>query len=83
MEYYKFVSGEIVVDVIKNPIWVKYNDDNLTVRSDVIDAMGVISSDMSSILHISGTKEFFDKSYSDVTAINIDKSEYESLRCDI
>lgn len=81
MKYYKFISNDKIIDVLEDPVWVKQSVNNLIVRCDVKEAMGVVSSDMSTILHISGAKEFSDgNSYDEVSVADITVDEYEELK---
>ena len=80
MKYYKIIQGEKIIDAIADPCWVKQNENNLIVRCEPNEAMGIVSSDMSTILHISGTKEFSDgNEYQDVFVADISAEEYDEL----
>lgn len=80
MKYYKIIQGEKIIDAIADPCWVKQNENNLIVRCEPNEAMGIVSSDMSTILHISGTKEFSDgNEYQDVFVADISAEEYDKL----
>jgi hypothetical protein len=80
MSYYKFISDGNIIDAIEDPVWVKENSHNIIVRCDIREATGVVSSDMSSILHIAGTKDFSDDSYAEIAIADITKDEYEELK---
>lgn len=80
MKYYKFISNDKIIDVLEEPVWVKQSINNLIVRCDVKEAIGVVSSDMSTILHIVGAEEFSEGSYDEVAVADITKDEYEELK---
>lgn len=81
MKYYKFISNDKIVDVLEDPVWVKQSGNNLIIRCDVKEAMGVVSSDASTILHISGAKDFSDGDiHEEVSVADITADEYEELK---
>lgn len=81
MKYYKVISNDNIVDALADPVWVKQGDNNIIIRCDVKEAMGVVSSDMSTILHISGAKDFTDgNEYSEVSVADITADDYEELK---
>lgn len=80
MKYYKFISNDKIIDVLEDPVWVKKSKNNLIVRCDVKEAMGVVSSDMSTILHIVGAQDFPEGTYDEVAVADITEDEYEELK---
>lgn len=80
MNYYKFISGGNIIDSLDNPVWVKEDKRGNIVRCDIKEAMGVLSSDMSTVLHISGAKEFSEDVYTEIAVADITADEYEEIK---
>lgn len=81
MKCYKYILDGKIIDATVDPIWVKQDKNNLVVRCDVCEAVGVVSSDMTTILHIAGAKPFIDsKEYDEVFVADITSDEYEKLQ---
>lgn len=80
MNYYKFISNGNVIDAVADPSWVTQDVRGNIVLCDISDAIGVVSSDMLNILHISGEREFSTGEYDDVAIADINEDEYEELK---
>lgn len=80
MSYYKFISDGNIVDAVEYPVWVKQDSRGRIVRCDVAEAVGVLSSDMSSVLHIAGAKEFNGETFEEILVADITADEYEELK---
>ncbi len=78
--YYKLISGDNIVDVISNPAWVNQDIRGRIALCDIAEAMGIVSSDMSTILHIAGAKNFSEGTYDEVAVADITEDEYEELK---
>lgn len=79
MNYYKFISDGNIIDALENPVWVKQDTKGNIVRCEIKEAMGVLSSDMSTVLHIAGAKEFSGETFTEISVADITDDEYEEL----
>lgn len=80
MNYYKFISDGNIIDALESPVWVKQDKEGKIARCDIKEAMGVLSSDMSTVLHIVGTKEFSGEIFTEISVADITADEYEGLK---
>lgn len=80
MNYYKFISNGNIIDALENPVWVKQDKKGNIVRCGIKEAMGVLSSDMSTVLHIAGAKEFSGETFTEISIADITANEYEELK---
>lgn len=80
MNYYKFISDGNIIDALENPVWIKQDSKGRIVRCDVQDAIGVLSSDMSTVYHIAGAKDFKNESFPEISVADITADEYEELK---
>lgn len=80
MNYYKFISNGKIIDAVEEPVWVKQDSKGRIVRCGVTEAVGVLSSDMSTVLHISGAKEFDGDTFDEISIADITADEYEELK---
>lgn len=80
MKYYKFISNGNIIDALENPVWIKQDKKGKIVRCDIKEAMGVLSSDMSTVLQIAGAKEFVGESFTEIAIADITENEYEELK---
>lgn len=80
MSYYKFISEGNIIDAVEYPVWIKQDSRGRIVRCDVTEAVGVLSSDMSSVLHIAGAKEFNGGTFEEISVADITADEYEELK---
>ncbi|MGN1218390.1 MAG: hypothetical protein ACI4TD_10520, partial [Phocaeicola sp.] len=80
MNYYKFISDGNIIDAVEAPVWVKQDKRGNVVRCDIKEAMGVLSSDMSTVLHIAGAKEFSGETFTEISVADITADEYEELK---
>lgn len=79
MKYYKLISNDKIIDALADPCWVKQIG-SLIVRCGPNDAIGVVSSDMSTIYHIASADTFTDGAeHQDVYVADISEEEYEEL----
>lgn len=80
--FLKILLDGMIIDVISNPQYVRYQVRNhLVLLSDKAEAFGILSSDRKTIFHLKELQEMpeaFD--YPTVTAVEITKEEYEELR---
>lgn len=81
MKYYKIILNKNIIDVICNPVYVKYQKRNkLLLKCKEPEAMGVLSSCQSTAYHIDGMKEFPIDKYPTVIMAECDLDEYNSLQ---
>lgn len=80
MNYYKFISDGNIIDAVEEPVWVNQDSKGRIVRCNVKEAIGVLSSDMSTVLHISGAKEFAGEDFAEISIADISADEYEELK---
>lgn len=80
MNYYKFISDGNIIDAVEAPVWIKQDKRGNIVRCDIKEAMGVLSSDMSTVLHIAGAKEFSGETFTEISVADITADEYEELK---
>lgn len=80
MNYYKFISDGNIIDALETPVWVNQDSKGRIVRCDVKDAIGVLSSDMSTVLHIAGAKAFEGENFAEISIADITEDEYEELK---
>lgn len=77
---YKIIENNQIIDVMETISFVKYLPNSK--RSVLIDerqANGILSSDKSTIYHISGSKNVFPEGTKTVYYIKINKEEYDRL----
>lgn len=79
---YKIIQNGEVVSVIDLPVWVTQLRNGSIVRCDLSSAIGVVSADGNSTLHIAGAKKFVntDREFEDVEAVYIEAAEAEELK---
>ncbi len=80
--FYKVLLEGMVIDVLENPAFVKYQERNgLILRSKETDAFGVLSSDSSTIWHVEGLLEPpAGTDFKKVELVEIEAEEAEALR---
>lgn len=77
---YKILYNNIPIDVIKDIIYCRYiSNMKRTLRSDIVSANCIVSSDGSEIYHISGTTSMPEE-YKSVIVVPIEKREYDYLQ---
>lgn len=80
--FYKVKQGNTVIDVLNDPLYVKYQQGNdlCVITTFKTEAFGVISSDGSEIYAVEGFRIVPSKGYIEVTLTPIDEQEYNELR---
>lgn len=79
--YYKVIGDGTILDVLKNPHYVTYQERNkLIVRCARNGARGVLSTDGSTVWHVIGWKEIPKQNVPSVQLIEIDENEYAILK---
>lgn len=79
--YYKVIGDGTVLDVLKNPRYVTYQERNkLIVLCNRNGARGVLSTDGSTVWHVVGWKEIPHSDITSVHLVEIDEDEYEILK---
>lgn len=78
---YKVMYKDIVIDVIKNPIYCKYFlKSGQKLRTDETSANCIISSNGIETYHLAGRSPFMPESYKSVELLPIDKDEFNFLQ---
>ncbi len=78
--YYKVLLNDRMIDLLENPIYVKYQKKNdVFLTCPVFEAQGVISSDGNTIWHVKDFPSVPTK-IDTVSLVEIDKYEYTQLR---
>ena len=80
MNFYKVVLDDKIIDVLENPAWVKQSKNGLIVLCEVSEAIGIVSSNSETILHIEGKPPFSNVEYQDVILADITEDEAEELK---
>lgn len=80
MNFYKIIKNNQVIDVLEDPVWVCVNQKGITVRCDIADAAGVISSDSEIIWHIDGKPTLNRDGCEDVLVADITDEEAAELK---
>lgn len=76
---YKIVYNDIIVDVIKTPIYCKYLKSGRKLRTDITTANCIISSNGNETYHLAGTSPALPEKYKAVELIPIEQEEYDYL----
>jgi hypothetical protein len=78
---YKVVYKDVVIDVLKNPIYCKYfARSGRKIRTDETSANCIISSDGKETYHLAGRSPFLPEGYKSVELVPINVAEYEYLQ---
>lgn len=78
---YKVIYKNIIIDVIKNPIYCRYlPKSGSKLRTDEVSANCIISSDGTETYHIVGRSPFMPEDFKSVNLIKIDQTEYDQLQ---
>lgn len=76
---YKVVYKNVIIDILKKPIYCKYMNTGRKLRSDAVSANCIVSSDGFVVYHLAGTQAMPEE-YKTVHLIPIDKEEYDYLQ---
>ena len=77
---YKVVYKDIVIDILKNPIYCKYfTRSGRKIRTDETSANCIISSKGEETYHLAGRSPFLPEGYKSVSLVPIDEVEYDYL----
>ena len=79
--YYKVIKNNRVIDVLKNLVYLKWQDKHgIMIGAEEKDAQAILSSDQNYIWHVDGLYDIPVEGYDTVELIAIDKYEYEQLK---
>lgn len=76
---YKILYNNIIIDVIKNPVYCKFLSSGRKLRTDKISANCIISSDGNETYHLLGKSPNLPDEYKSVELIPIEKEEFDNL----
>lgn len=80
--FFKVIKNGRVIDVIKNPIYVKYQPKNdIFLVCDESEAECVVSSDNETIWHVDVYPSISKQDIDTVGLVEIDEYEYKQLKC--
>lgn len=71
MNYYKFISDGNIIDALENPVWVKQDKKGMIVRCDIKEAIGVLSSDMSTVYTLQVQKSFSGETFTEISVMTL------------
>jgi hypothetical protein len=77
---YKVIYKDIIIDVIKRPMYCMYFSDGQKLLTDETSANCIISSKGDETYHLAGRSPFMPESYKTVELVRIDKQEYDYLK---
>ena len=80
---YKVVYKDIIIDILKKPVYCKYMNTGRKLRSDAVSANCIVSSDGSETYHLFGKSPTLPKEYKSVELISINKEEFDYLSSQI
>lgn len=77
---YKVIYKDIIIDVIKKPIYCRFLNSGRKLRTDVTSANCIISSSGEETYHLTGKSPSLPEGFKSVELISIDKEEYDYLQ---
>lgn len=79
--FFKVIKNEKIIDIVENPIYVKYQKKHDTMLlCDESEAQGIVSSDQKYYWHVEGYPTISKKDIDTVSLIEIDEYEYNHLK---
>ena len=79
--FYKVMKNDCVIDLLQNPIYVKYQKKHdLFLSCDENEAQGVMSSDSNMIWHVHNFPSISKQDIDTIDLVEIDQYEYNQLK---